>query len=326
MIHFACQHCGRKLKVPEARAGRRGRCPSCKGEVTVPSPSAPEPAAAQDIQLIFPDAAKARSEALLDLPIHHETAEDREEARREEQRLRTRLGIETLPEYTGQRKLPWPIDIVLYPANMAGLTSLAVIVGGPLLLSLLGLVLWVIPFVGVLFFVARVLIGLYAAWYFTECVYDSARGGTRAPQALDTGDTSEMWERVAYVLAVWILFVVPMVVYFFATEGKKDAILWGLVAWAVIFFPMGLLAMVIHDSLSVLNPFFLLGSIFRVFFSYLGFVLFLSGIVVGLAWLWPRPFVPPVVSFAVGQYGMLILAHILGRFYWRHREQLDWGI
>ena len=324
MIRFECPHCGRKLKVPQTRAGRKGRCPACKGEVTVPQSPAPESAAAQDIQLIPADAAKARSEASLDQPLPEYTAEDREEARREERRLLTRLGIEPLPEYTGERKLPWPIDILLYPANMAGLTSLAVIVGIPLLLGLLSFVLVVIPFAGLLFLVVQVLVGLYAAWYFAECVYESARGGTRAPQALDSGGTGEMWSRVSYILAVWIIFVLPMVVYFLATGGRKDTILWALVAWAVIFFPMGLLAMVIHDSISALNPFFLLGSILRVFFPYVGFVTLLCAFAVGLAWL--TRILPPIISFAAAQYGMLILAHILGRFYWRNRERLDWGI
>jgi len=291
--------------------------------MTVPAPSAPEPAAAQEIQLIPADTAKLRSEALLDLPKY--TAEDREEARREERRMLTSLGIEPLPEHAGERTLPWPIDILLYPANMAGLTSLAVIVGGPILLGLLSLVLFVLPFVGLLSMLAQGLIGLYAAWYFAECVYDSAKGSTRAPQALDTGGTGEMWSRVLYMLVVFAVFVLPMMIYFFAT-GRKDPILWVLVAWAVLFFPMGLLAMVLNDSISALNPFFLIGSILRVFFPYMGFVLLLAGIVVGLAWLWPPPFVPLVVCFAVGQYGMLILAHILGRFYWRNRKRLDWGL
>jgi hypothetical protein len=288
--------------------------------VTVP---APESAVTQDVQLIPADAAQVRIDASLDRTLPKYTDEDRQEDRREERRLLTRLGIEPIAEYTGQRKLPWPIDILLYPANLAGLASLAIIIGVPLLLSL---VLWVIPFVGLLAFIIQVLVGLYAAWYFAECVYDSAKGGTRAPQALDTGGTGEMWERVAYVLAVWIIFVVPMVVYFLATEGKKDAILWGLVAWAVVFFPMGLLAMVIQDSFSAINPFFLLGSILRVFFPYMGFVLLLCVVVTGLAWFWPPPIVPPVVSFAVGQYAALVFAHILGRFYWRNRERLDWGL
>ncbi len=324
MIRFECQHCGRKLKVPDERAGRQGRCPACKGAVTVPA--APlESTVTEDIQLIPADAARAGIGAALDLPHHEETPEERqEEAGREERRLLTGLAIESLPEYTGERKLPWPVDILLYPANLAGLASLGVIVGVPLLLSLLYLALWVIPFAGILFFVFDILIWLYAAWYFAECVYDSARGGTRAPQGLDAGSTGEMWSRVSCILAVWAIFVVPMVVYLCATEGRTDAIFWGLVAWAVIFFPMGLLAMVINDSVSTLNPFFLLISILRVFFPYVGFVLLLGAFAMGLALL--TYILPPVINVTARSYGGLVLAHILGRFYWRYRERLDWGL
>jgi hypothetical protein len=283
----------------------------------VPAPAAPESVAHADIQLIPADKDKLRDDALLDLPKH--TAEDEKEARREEKRMLSSLGVETLPEHTGERQLPWPIDILLYPANVAGLTALAVIVGGPIVLGLL----WVIPGVGLLAMLTQALIGIYAAWYFAECVYDSARGGTRAPQALDTGGIGEMWSRVLYMLIVWAIFVLPMIVYFFVT-GKRDPILWGLLAWAVLFFPIGLLAMVLNDSISALNPFFLIGSILRVFLPYMAFVILLAGFVVGLAWAWP--FVPGVVSFMVGPYGVLVLAHILGRFYWRYRKRLDWGL
>ena len=39
---------------------------------------------------------------------------------------------------------------------------------------------------------------------------------------------------------------------------------------------------------------------------------------------------PPLWSVGIhaviGGYGGLILAHIFGRFYWRYRERLDWGL
>jgi hypothetical protein len=94
----------------------------------------------------------------------------------------------------------------------------------------------------------------------------------------------------------------------------------------IVFFPMGLLAMIMHDSVSALNPLLLLGSIFRVFLPYVGFVLLLGMLVVGLALLWPFLIVLPVIGFAAVLYGAFILAHILGRFYWRYRDRLDWGI
>lgn len=37
MIHFKCQHCGASINVPEQYAGKKGKCPSCKQLVEVPS-------------------------------------------------------------------------------------------------------------------------------------------------------------------------------------------------------------------------------------------------------------------------------------------------
>jgi hypothetical protein len=36
-------------------------------------------------------------------------------------------------------------------------------------------------------------------------------------------------------------------------------------------------------------------------------------------WLW-------LFHTLIASYAALIMAHILGRFYWRHRERFDWGI
>jgi hypothetical protein len=246
----------------------------------------------------------------------------------QEDRLADRLfgsmWSEAAGEPTGERRLPWPIDILLYPASLGGLTTLVIIVGIPLLLELIPLILvgWLIGIV----------IGLYSIWYLAECVYDSAKGGTRAPLALDTTDLGQMWSRAVYLAAVYILFVLPAVVYRMFVD-ESDAIFWGLVAWAAVFFPMGLLAMVIDDSVSALNPLFLLGAIVRTFFPYVGLVALLGIAVVlrrlalsrltGAAPLSPLLAAP--VSFAT-LYVSFILAHILGRFYWRYRERLDWGI
>lgn len=41
MIEFTCKQCGRSLKVPDERAGAKGRCPTCKSEVVVPAKATP---------------------------------------------------------------------------------------------------------------------------------------------------------------------------------------------------------------------------------------------------------------------------------------------
>ncbi len=333
MIRFPCPHCGAKLQVSDAHTGKEGPCPRCRKKLKVP------PAAEPELELVrdeTTDDVRTPSKLLDQVAPGPRPLPTSQDSNTPEdllaQRLYDTISGKGADEYTGVRRLPWPIDVPLYPASLGGLTTLIVIVGIPLLLgffrpgwsvlSLFGLVGWVI----------RVAISFYAAWYLAECAYDSAKGGTRAPMALDTTDLGVMWSRVLYLMAVYVLFVAPVGIYWLWTQ-RTDPIFWALVAWAVVFFPMGLLAMVIHDSTSALNPFFLLGAIFRTFFPYLGLIV-VMGIFVALSWgitsLLPaasrwRWLLEVPIAFAT-TYLAMVAAHVLGRFYWRYRDRLDWGI
>ena len=261
-------------------------------------------------------------------------AEKVEEARVREQQLLQSLGVESAPQHTGERQLPWPIDILLYPASSTGLAVLAVLIGVPLVLRVLALFVS-LQFLGIFrlpLLLVGFMAGLYIFWYMAECVYDSAKGGTRAPVGLPLGlSTGELWSRASYLLAVYIIYALPVIVYWMFRQ-KMDGVFWGLAAWAILFFPMGLLAMVMQDSISALNPLLLLGSIFRTFFQYIGLiVLFLP--FAALFWLsgqTPEDTRPSILLDVVGlvltSYIPFILAHLLGRFYWRNSERLDWAI
>jgi len=337
MIEFRCQHCSQKLRIAESHAGRQSRCPRCKGTITIPQAATPEPVGGEEEQLRLIDPPKPLEGALLDLPAHRRTAPGETDAHEQERTLLTSLGIETPPEHTGERRFSAPLDILLYPTSGAGLVAIAVIGGLPLLL---GLAVQLIPFAGALLglpcLLVNIAIGLYAGWYFAECVYDSARGGTRAPVAFGgLVGLGEMWSRVIYLLAVYIIYVLPAVIYG-GILGRIDAIFWGLLAWAIVFFPIGLLAMVILDSVSALNPFLLLVSIFRTFFGYLG-LLVLTAILAGLFWIIPGYLARPeegqpaplwlvLPGFATTTYVTFVFAHVLGRFYWRQADRLDWGL
>jgi hypothetical protein len=330
MIRFPCPHCGAKFKVPETQAGKEGPCPRCKERLTVPP--APEP----ELELVRDETtgnARTPSKLLDQVAVHPQPlpvrkgSDTREDQRAQE--LLAWLGSGSASKHTGERKVAWPIDILLYPASMSGIIAL-------LILGVLPLVLQVLPF-GFLIggrgvFFPGAAIGLYACWYLAECVYDSAKGGTRAPEIMDA-DTSldELWSRGSYLIAVYLLFVGPAVLYLLFTR-RMDGIFWALVAWAIFFFPMGLLAMVIHDSSFVLNPLFLLGSIFGVFVPYVCLLSFTAALA-GLFWyvgaLLSRGLAPQwlwLFHTLIASYAALIMAHILGRFYWRHRERFDWGI
>lgn len=321
MLHLKCAYCGQKLKVPETSAGKTGKCPKCKGRIAVPSSPAPASAALPKTTPL--------DGRLFDVPQSQPTVEQDRDERMRELEARARLGLSPDSQYTGERRLAWPIDILLYPANTAGLTMLIIVVGIPVFLGLL--VQFSGPFamvIGLPAFIIDVLIRLYAVWYYAECVHDSARGGVRAPMTLDTAvDLRETWSRVLYLVAVYLLFVFPAGIYWIWVR-RTDAVFWGLVAWAIVFFPMGLLAMVIHDSTSALNPLFLLGAILRTFLPYLG-LLILLGMFAGLYLLLgglPSHWLLDVLGMLLMTYLLLIVAHVLGRFYWRYRERLDWGL
>ncbi len=335
MIRFQCQHCAVKLTVRENRAGTIGRCPRCKAAITIPQSPKPEsslPADDEELTLIAP--AAPQDKALLDLPDEQELADREQERLRREEQLLTSLGVTQQPQHTGERRFAWPVDILLYPTSTSGLMVLVLLAGIPLMLGFIHRVVPTVGFLGLPLFVGSIIFGLYVGWYFAECVHDSARGGTRAPEAFAAGlSLGEMWSRVSYLLAVYIIYLLPVVLYRIIVN-QTDVVFWTLAGYALVFFPMGLLAMVVDDSISALNPFFLLGSVFRTFFPYAGLVL-LFATLGGLLWLTaqgqgetdePQSLWLEAIGLVTSTYGAFLVAHILGRFYWRHRERLDWGL
>jgi hypothetical protein len=335
VIQFRCEHCGVKLRVAESHAGKCGRCPKCKGKIAVPPASAFETPASQKRKPVAQAApAQPLDRNLFDVAEPPPAQAQGPEDRLREAEVMARLGFAHEAPRTGERQYAWPIDILLYPANTAGLATLGMIVGIPAIFALMTLLggPWAIA-IGMPVFVVEILIGLYAAWYYAECVLDSAKGGVRAPMALDaSADFGEVKSRVLYLVAVYILFVCPAGIYWTWTN-RADAVLYGLIAWAVVFFPMGLLAMVIHDSTSALNPLFLLGAILRTFVPYVGLLILLA-MSIGLYLLLSAlptsgsigGWLLAVIVETLMVYLQLVLAHVLGRFYWRYRDRLDWGL
>jgi hypothetical protein len=174
------------------------------------------------------------------------------------------------------------------------------------------------------------------SWYFAECVRDSATGGTRAPEVFATADVSTMFEQSLYLAACYIIFAGPAGFYS-VFRHKTDAIFWLLAAYGVFFFPMGLLAVVMFNSGAAFNPVLLIGSIFSTFLQYCGLVLLICGVVLPIAAIMniqPEDIPLPKVLTLILQAGftaillyiVFVIAHLLGRFYWRYQERLNWEV
>jgi phage FluMu protein Com len=69
-IHFACHHCNHALHVKDFQAGKRGRCPSCKGSFRIPikdasySSSIDDPSYEPSANMVQEGLRKARLESL----------------------------------------------------------------------------------------------------------------------------------------------------------------------------------------------------------------------------------------------------------------------
>lgn len=331
-IRFYCDNCGNKSTVSESYAGKQIRCPKCYYIISIPKikstgttgqsgpgkPKTPSQYSDYDLTLLnITEKEKIKNEQGIS-----------EETNEYEQELEEESRAETEP--ATQRKLPWIIDIFLYPISTPGLIMLGIFVGVPLLIDILMRLAG--TFAVVLIFprvIINIVIRLYLYWYIAECVRDSAMGGIRAPETLSSkpGLSDMFWQTVS-IVGCLVFFLGPAFFYQYFTE-KTDAIFWILLAYGIFFFPMGLLAVIILDSSAGLNPILLVGSIFRTFFPYCGLILILCGpcaLIGKMLSSSPPSLILSFILFAVFVYTTMVAAHLLGRFYWRYEEKLNWEV
>jgi len=338
MIKFSCKNCGQRIKVPDEHAGKKGRCPKCKTVVVIPEID-------NDIFFKSPDSLTDDTHDTPKPPQFEfekpppaqtgpeEASADPLSAAANEYFLRPRIDEIPPPE----RKLPWVLDVFLYPISMSGLINLGIFWILPILIGFMRIIL-PIPFLGL---IVSVIVAAYMYYFFMECIRDSASGGIRAPENIgsmpDIGDV--FWQLLEIVASVFI-FWGPVGIYLICKmwqasdlgvqyDSKTDLIFWLLLGYAIFFFPMGILAVAMFNSTSAFNPFLWIASIFSAFFQYCGLVLLFcvlallaSMIVAVLAASW-------VFAFFFGAifiYHVMIAAHLLGRFYYLNSEKLNWEV
>jgi hypothetical protein len=271
------------------------------------------------------------------------------------------------------------MDIFLYPANVAGLTVLGIIIGIPIIIRILLVPmrwLWsVSPPAGICYIVfghigivVYVILIIYLYWYLAECIRDSANGGLRAVDTI--GKTPSLGELLLQILKIVLCFIAcwgPAIFYFlyplidrqtlpflilysclgcpsllfkpllhwWLTQANNTEMmtLYSLVVYAVCFSPMALLAVIMFDAISGLNPVLIIGSIYSTFLSYCGLILSFCAfgyIIVKITQLLEYvTFMPEVwsyVSQVIIYCLLMVMAHILGRFYWRYKDKLRWDV
>ena len=264
-----------------------------------------------------------------------------------------RLAVEKLeqevfkPEPLPQRTLPWFIDIFLYPFSLSGIIHLVIFIVTPLLIKLVVLG-FLDLFSGFMTLIVYLLFTGYFFYYIGYCVFDSSRGGLRAPDVTiyDSPDKNEFGSQVFLVIGVVAVCFFPAIIYYITTE-RTDLFFWSLSAVGILFFPMAVLTAVLFDSVNALRPIMIIASIYRTFVPYCGLVLIfsmLAGLIVPVILGLPKPqtllsglaYVSSIMYYLLGTafmwykiafvYLAMVSAHLLGRFYLRYKKELDWGI
>jgi len=339
-IRFRCSFCGQKIRISKGQAGAKAKCPKCGSIVLVPQADTPQTTPNEDQPI--------RLERQPALP-HTDDARPYAPAQPQTPTLATddiqlfrgapRIGA-SQPEAPPQRKLPWLVDIFLYPTNAAGLTVLGIIIGIPLIirafawffrLAMTQFPPFLVFFAIFIFFgwVIRFIIWAYAYWYFCECIQDSAFGAIRAPETLSkTPGLGEMFWQLVRVMACLGLCIGPAVLYSCLT-WRQDLTFWILLGCGIFYYPMALLAIVVFDSFYGLNPLLVIPSIFSTFLQYCALLVFYCLLFLGVAYairaLWPgRPSFFTYEPFAI--YLFIVAAHLLGRFFFRYKDKLNWEV
>jgi len=347
VIEFSCTYCGRRFRMSDDCAGKKGKCPKCKRAIVTPKPADHEQQSAEQVPCDATTGAKPSPYdlTLLDAPPKAETqkppADHSATTDYLEQMAAVAPGhLHREQEPPPQRKLPWLIDIFLYPISKPGLIILAIIVGIPLVLHFTTKVLAAITGVFTPMFVflvlfqiiramADVILYLYVYWYLCECIRDSAAGGIRAPEtAGSTPGLAELFWPFIRVLICLLFFCAPAA-YYYSYRQQADAILFALYGCAAFFFPMGLLAVIMFDSFRGLNPLLIFASIFSTFFRYVGLVIFVAAVcllIVEAVLVLRGDWLAVHLAKLAAIYLLLVVTHLIGRFFWRNQDRLNWEV
>jgi len=332
-ICFKCDFCGKQISVPSVHAGKKGKCPQCRNTIPVPYSST------SSSRENTPIDSKPDLDMLLQPgPPHERSAADQPKDQQYE-KLCQSAGLPSFqPPPPLKRKFPWLIDIFLYPANLYGMIFIGIVVLVPLLcLLLIYLLIEIIGVVAAFFivmnFIVDIVLLMFVYWFLAECICDSAAGNLRVPNTADnTPGLAEIGLRSIRILFCLVVYLIPACLYHKYTHGF-DSFFWIIAGCGVFLYPMALLGVLMFDSICGLNPLVIIPSIFSAFLQYCGLIVLIGAIIfsyVQVIKLLPDDFLlrlvlSPLVR-AVALYLTMIAAHLLGRFYFKYQEKLNWDV
>ncbi len=194
-----------------------------------------------------------------------------------------------------------------------------------MIFSLLGLILAII-FSG------------YLAAFIMKIISSSSDGAVEPP---DWPDFTDLWDDIlcpaAKVGGTTIFCFIPFIIYLFSYYPLEwfmnprwlyDPVTWLLLLSGILYYPMALIAMSPSDSVSFVNPVFVLPSIIKVFRDYIAACLVLLLVIMvrffSMFFFPDIPLVSSVVTNFLSLYFILVEMRILGLLYFANQERLGW--
>jgi hypothetical protein len=340
MIQFHCENCGHKFSAPEIHAGKKAKCPKCKNVITIPqllasSPPPLPPQGEEPLRLKYDSDEPVEP----DRPVYAVSQHGRD-------------GLESMPgvaadmhklEPDVKKEPPLILDIFTFPFSVSGILHFIFFWFAPFLLDQFQRL-----FVLACCYVHFMIIGLYVTlvgyfyYYLSLCIIAAARDERSAPDLSIGGpfNFADLLRRFFLVLGCALICFGPVILYVHcfhilpAVSGHMEpynwhtsTLCWILLGIGVFLFPMFLLAVAMFDSITALNPFLIIGSIASTFLPYCGLVIlyFAIGLLMDFIGHW-RPGGWPLVAWGLDVYLMFIAAYILGRFFRRYENRLNWEI
>lgn len=262
MIKFACEHCGQKIRVADEAAGKKGRCPKCKQEVTVPELALQD--LAGELKLKMVDSAvsePALPTITLVCPMCQNKLEfPQTDKGKIKECLHCTSFIEvTVPESKSMPDVDDPIRLQPKPDvqddyvdnfNRQPIKTEETAPQPPKrllpffldiflypfnmsgLLSLIGFVsapvlLYPVIFLGcygsLLYLGLMLCLTAYIFWYFSLCIQRSAEGQVRAPDSFMQDANMDLWDMFLQMLRTILLIIVCLLPAFIYLSVTKNS-------------------------------------------------------------------------------------------------------
>ena len=183
-------------------------------------------------------------------------------------------------------------------------------------------------------FILAAFAGGYLFAYLQKIIQSSAHGDETLP---GWPEFANLWEDIGQPLFQWLAALAvsfgPVILCLYllrSSTAEMKLLVLPLIFLGLFYFPMAVLGVAMHDSVTALNPVFVLHSIFKISGPYIVACLVLGGVIgVDLAAesmidFVAVPIIPSVLIGFVSLYFLIVEARILGLLYFVYRDRLQW--